>query len=64
MNITWNVLAMRMWRLLKSEEGQDLMEYGLLAALLALGAMAAVKSLASDINNQYVYIQKMVSTMK
>jgi Flp pilus assembly pilin Flp len=32
-----------------SEEGQDLLEYGLLAALIALVALAAVSSVGSTI---------------
>jgi pilus assembly protein Flp/PilA len=37
-------------RLWKEEEGQDLTEYGLLLALVALAAIAAMKGLASGIS--------------
>jgi Flp pilus assembly pilin Flp len=37
-------------RLVRSEAGQDLMEYGLLAALIAVVATAAVTTLGARIN--------------
>ena len=40
-------LFIRLW---KEEEGQDLVEYALLVVLVALGAIAGMKTLASDIN--------------
>lgn len=40
-------LLKRLW---KEEEGQDLVEYGLLVVLIALGAIAGMKALATDIN--------------
>ncbi len=36
--------------LLKNEEGQDLVEYGLVVALVAFGAVAAMKALGSEIS--------------
>jgi pilus assembly protein Flp/PilA len=44
-----NLLA-RLW---KEEEGQDLTEYGLLLVLIALAAIATMKSLGSAINNVF-----------
>jgi pilus assembly protein Flp/PilA len=38
-------------RLWKEEEGQDLVEYGLLVALVALGATAGMGALAIAINS-------------
>jgi len=40
-------LLKRLW---KEEEGQDLVEYGLLIVLVALGAIAGMKTLATAIN--------------
>ncbi|HVB33798.1 MAG TPA: Flp family type IVb pilin [Patescibacteria group bacterium] len=40
-------------RLWKEEEGQDLVEYALLVVLIALGAIAAMKSLASAISDAF-----------
>ena len=37
-------------RFVREEEGQDLIEYSLLAALIAVAAIAAMKLLATDIN--------------
>ena len=42
-----------MHRLWKEEEGQDLVEYALLVVLIALGAVAAMKSLASAISDAF-----------
>jgi pilus assembly protein Flp/PilA len=43
-------LLVRLW---KEEEGQDLVEYGLLVVLLALGAIAGMRALATDINTVF-----------
>ena len=40
-------------RLWQEEEGQDLVEYALLVVLIALGAIAAMKSLASAISDAF-----------
>jgi pilus assembly protein Flp/PilA len=40
-------------RLWQDEEGQDLVEYGLLVVLIALGAILAMKTLASGISDAF-----------
>ncbi|HSC27320.1 MAG TPA: Flp family type IVb pilin [Vicinamibacterales bacterium] len=40
-------------RLRRSEDGQDLLEYGLLAALIALFALGAVSTLGQTINTVF-----------
>ena len=40
-------------RLRRSEDGQDLIEYGLLAALIAIFALAAVASVGDTIYNVF-----------
>jgi len=40
-------------RLVKREEGQDLLEYGLLMVLIAIAAMAAVSGLGQTINGVF-----------
>ncbi|HEV2387838.1 MAG TPA: hypothetical protein VGS20_11350 [Candidatus Acidoferrales bacterium] len=40
-------------RLWHEEEGQDLVEYALLVVLVALGAVVAMKSLASAISDAF-----------
>jgi len=52
-----NSLFVRLW---KEDAGQDLTEYALLLALIALGAILAMQSLASAINNKF---QGAVSTL-
>ena len=42
-----------LYRLLVSTEGQDLIEYALLAALIALAAIAAMTSLGGAINAKF-----------
>ncbi len=46
-----------MFQNLKSrDDGQDLVEYALVVALIALGAVASMGALASGINNAFVTI--------
>ena len=40
-------------RLHKEEEGQDLIEYALVALIVALGAIVGMGALASSINNEF-----------
>jgi len=39
--------------LLKDESGQDLIEYALIAALIALGAIVAMNSLSTKISTEF-----------
>jgi pilus assembly protein Flp/PilA len=50
-------MQLKMWmlysgmqRLIKREEGQDLIEYALVVALIAFAAVTAMQTLAVDIN--------------
>jgi pilus assembly protein Flp/PilA len=43
-------------RIVREEEGQDLIEYSLLAALIAVACIAAMKALAIDINQIFAKI--------
>ena len=38
---------------LKGDEGQDLVEYALVVALIAFGAVAAMQGLSSEINTAF-----------
>ena len=40
----------------KDERGQDLVEYGLIALLVALGVITGMGQLASSINNEFIKI--------
>jgi pilus assembly protein Flp/PilA len=48
--------------LLRDESGQDLIEYALVAALIALGAIVAMKSLASGISSAFSVISSDLSS--
>jgi pilus assembly protein Flp/PilA len=49
-------LSVKMQTLLMNEEGQDLIEYALVVALIAFAAVGTMKTLATDINNVYISI--------
>jgi pilus assembly protein Flp/PilA len=46
-------LSVKMQVLLKSEEGQDLIEYALVVALIGFAATAGMSTLATTINNAF-----------
>lgn len=46
-----SLIALR--NLLLREDGQDLVEYALVVALIALGATAGMNTVASDISNAF-----------
>jgi pilus assembly protein Flp/PilA len=52
-------LFVRLW---KEEEGQDLTEYGLLLVLVALAAIATMKTLASALSNVFSNAASSLST--
>ena len=49
-------------RLWKEEQGQDLIEYALLVALVALAATLGMKSLATSINAEFVALGTSLTT--
>ncbi len=48
--------------LMGREEGQDLVEYALVVALIAFGAVTGMKTLASGLNSAFSTISTMLST--
>jgi len=48
--------------LINDESGQDLIEYALVAALVALGAIVGMRSLASGINTAFTSISSSLTT--
>jgi pilus assembly protein Flp/PilA len=46
-------LSVKMQTVLMSEEGQDLIEYALVVALIAFAATAGMSTLATDINKAF-----------
>ena len=51
-----NLLAYQIWRALKREEGQDLIEYALLVALIALAVVASLVPIGGIMEKYYVDI--------
>jgi pilus assembly protein Flp/PilA len=53
-------LRMQTWA--ASEDGQDLVEYALVVALIAFGAVAAMQSLSGELNNAFAKISSTLSS--
>jgi Flp pilus assembly pilin Flp len=52
-----------LWRILwREQKGQDLTEYALLLALLALGAIASIGTMAKTINNVFANAASNIGT--
>ena len=51
-----------MLQILKDENGQDLIEYALVVALIAFAATAGMGTLAADINNAFIKIGTKLTT--
>ena len=48
-------------QMFREESGQDLVEYALVVALIALAATAGMNTLASDINNAFSSVGSTIS---
>ena len=57
----WNFYS-RLQTLILREEGQDLIEYALVVALIAFAATAGMSTLASDINSAFGAIGNKLTT--
>jgi pilus assembly protein Flp/PilA len=55
-------LSVKMQTILMQEEGQDLIEYALVVALIAFAAVGSMKTLANDINSVYQSIGTTLTT--
>jgi pilus assembly protein Flp/PilA len=62
MKDTLLMLSTKLQVLLSNEEGQDLIEYALVVALIAFGAVAAMKLLSNDINNAFSDIGSLLTS--
>jgi pilus assembly protein Flp/PilA len=56
MELKMSMLNSGMRRLIKREEGQDLIEYALVVALIAFAAVTAMQTVAVDINAVFTAI--------
>lgn len=57
----WSLFK-RLQDLTTREEGQDLIEYALVVALIAFAATAGMTTLAGDINNAFIGIGNTLTT--
>lgn len=55
-------LSVKIQTLLSDDRGQDLVEYALVVAIIALGATVAMKSLSNEINSVFGTISSKLST--
>jgi pilus assembly protein Flp/PilA len=55
-------LSIKLQSLMKDEEGQDLIEYALVVALIAFAATAGMSTLATDINAAFAKIGTTLGT--
>jgi pilus assembly protein Flp/PilA len=55
-------LRIQIQELIRNEDGQDLIEYALVVALIAFGAVAGMSSVASSINNAFSNIANTLSS--
>jgi pilus assembly protein Flp/PilA len=60
-NQLW-MLSIKIQNILSREEGQDLIEYALVVALIAFAATAGMSVLASDINKAFGQIGATLTT--
>jgi len=62
MNTLLSSLHLQLRNLVVHEEGQDLVEYALVVALIAFGAIAGMSQLATGINNAFSGIATTLTT--
>lgn len=56
------MLRLNLQSLLNAEDGQDLVEYGLLVSLIALAAITGVHNVASAVTTMYANISTTLTT--
>jgi pilus assembly protein Flp/PilA len=49
-------------RLVRDDQGQDLIEYALLAAFISLAAVLAIQQLGTAVNNVYTKVSSTLNT--
>lgn len=62
MNDKLLMFPIKLRNLLSDDQGQDLIEYALVVALIAFGATAAMSALSSDINTAFSNIGATLSS--
>ena len=56
------LLSIKLQNILKGDEGQDLIEYSLVVALIAFAAVAGMQTVATDINTAFGAIGTKLTT--
>ena len=59
---SFGALSVMLYNFLKREEGQDLVEYALVVALIAFGAITGMGYLATGLNNAFSSISSTLIT--
>jgi pilus assembly protein Flp/PilA len=62
MNTMFLKLYVKFQDLMNREEGQDLVEYALVVALIALGSIAAMNKVANSISSEFSVIESTFSS--
>lgn len=62
MNTLMLKMIVKMQTLMMREEGQDLVEYGLVVALVAFGATAAMKTLGTALSSVFTAISSTLAS--
>ena len=62
MKTTIMSIGFKLYRILNREEGQDLIEYALVVALIAFAAIAGMNTVAGDINTAFSNIGSKLTT--
>jgi pilus assembly protein Flp/PilA len=61
MNALPLALRVKLQNLMKQEEGQDLIEYALVAALIAVAAIAGMQSVASAVTSLFSQVSSLLA---
>jgi len=62
MNNLLLMLGVKFQDLMSREEGQQLVEYALVVAIIALGAVAAMKTVATSISTEFSVIESIFAS--
>jgi pilus assembly protein Flp/PilA len=57
-----NTLCFKFQELMNREDGQDLVEYSLVVAMISLGATASMQALAGGVNTAFVGLSSTLGT--
>jgi Flp pilus assembly pilin Flp len=61
MQLVMQRLTQKFWLLLEHDDGQDLVEYALLALMIACASIASLKSLAPQLLSLWTFIDTTIS---